>query len=353
MRTCCHWAMLLVLLTACSSRGASVPRLPPLVTPESNAAAKRALAYLVRVQQPDGSWVATAGYEGNRSGGYSCVMTSLAGLALLAGGNTPIEGDYAPNVRKATDHILKSANANGLIANRLNTLRPMYGHGFSMLFLAQVYGMQADPAEQERIRTVLEGAIDMTVRAQSKEGGWNYRPDQDSDEGSVTVTQMQGLRACRNAGIKVPKSTIDRATVYIENCAQPDGGIAYRIRNKGSLPTITAAAVATMFNAGEYQHPVAVGALRFTVDHLRSNKSDLWKAYRGHSYYGLFYAMQGVWLGGEKPWQELFPAVRDLLVAEQADSGAWEGDRVGVIYGTALAAVVLQIPNHYLPILQR
>ena len=30
-------------------------------------------------------------------------------------------------------------------------------------------------------------------------GGWYYSPDSDRDEGSVTVTQIQGLRAARNA----------------------------------------------------------------------------------------------------------------------------------------------------------
>ena len=325
--------------------------LPPLVNTQTRAAVKRGLDYLARAQRPDGSWQASGSYA--RQGGYACVMTSLAGLALLADGNTPVEGPYAIQVRKAADFVMRSANAAGVIAGRANTSRQMYGHGFSMLFLAEVYGMQPTPATQERIRKVLEAAVQLTVRAQSDDGGWNYRPDSGGDEGSVTVTQIQGLRACRNAGIKVPKSTIDRACTYIQNCSQSDGGIAYRLGTSGTRPAITAAAVATMYNAGEYENPVARGALQFTINHLRENKSDLWQAYRGHSYYGLLYAGQSLWFAGDELWREFFPLLRNGFLERQEENGSWVGDSVGPVYGTAIATLLMQMPNQYLPILQR
>ena len=344
-------ALLVVVSLAPSARGRTADSLPDLVTPESHTAVQRGLAYLARMQRPDGSWQATGRYS--REGGYPCVMTSLAGLALLSGGNTPVEGPYAANVRLAADYVLKSINGEGMISGRANTGRPMYGHGFSMLFLAQVYGMQPTPAVQERLRETLGAAVQLTVRAQSGDGGWNYRPDSGGDEGSVTVTQIQGLRACRNAGIKVPKSTIDRACTYIEKCQQGDGGIAYRLGNSGSRPAITAAAVATMYNAGEYENPVAVGALHYTMKLLNSKKSNLMEAYSGHSYYGLFYAGQSLWFAGEEQWREFFPLLREGLLKQQEESGQWTGSTVGTVYSTAIATILLQIPNHYLPILQR
>ena len=343
-------ALFFALVALCPVRAAIDP-LPELITPEAHAAVKRGLAYLARTQRPDGSWQAAGNYS--REGGYPCVMTSLAGLALLSAGNTPVEGPYAVNVRLAADFVLRSINGQGMIAGRANTGRPMYGHGFSMLFLAEVYGMHSTPAMQERIRGVLEAAVQLTARAQSGDGGWNYRPDSGGDEGSVTVTQIQGLRACRNAGIKVPKSTIDRACTYIEKCQQGDGGIAYRLGNSGSRAAITAAAVATMYNAGEYENPVAVGALRFTMQLLKSKKSNIMEAYRGHSYYGLFYAGQSLWFAGDRAWQDLFPPLREGLLAHQGESGAWSRSSVGDVYGTAVATILLQMPNQYLPILQR
>ena len=69
-------------------------------------------------------------------------------------------------------------------------------------------------------------------RAQSSAGGWIYTPDSGGDEGSVTVTQVQALRACRMAGIVVDKKTIDRAVDYIKKCQNPDGGISYSLGSR-------------------------------------------------------------------------------------------------------------------------
>src|SRR5207244_1378155 len=129
-------------------------------------------------------------------------------------------------------------------------------HGFSMLFLAEVYGMEEDEERQNQIKWALQKGVDLTARAQSRLGGWLYTPDMGGDEGSVTVTQVQALRACKNAGISVPKEVIDNAMRYLEKSVQPDGGIAYRVGMAGSRSPITAAAVACWFNAGQYNSPL-------------------------------------------------------------------------------------------------
>lgn len=339
----------MVVAAAPTAAPAQVPdSRPELITPRAEQAIGAALAYLARTQSRDGSW-----RTGSYSGSYPCAMTSLAGLSLMAAGNTPVEGKYAPNVRKAVDYVLSCADGqSGLIARAGEEQRPMYGHGFAMLFLAEAYGMERDVRRQQRIRTVLEAAIKLTGRSQSPAGGWYYGPDSNSDEGSVTVTQIQGLRACRNAGIMVPKQVIDNACKYIENSANPDGGIRYMVRQQGnSLPAITAAAVAVMYNAGEYENPVARGALKFIQDLM--TKSGPARAFGGHKFYSLLYASQAMYLTGEDNWSGFFPAVRDDLVATQSPDGSWAGDGVGATYGTAIGLLILQLPYRYLPILQR
>ena len=227
-----RWSALaaLVVTYAGGFAAAQVPVRPELITAETEAAIERGLAYLTRAQERNGSWPG-----GSRSRGYPCAMTALSGLALMAGGSTPSEGPYAVNVRRAVDYVLNCANRNGLIAKLGEEgARPMYGHGFGMLFLAQAYGTEQDPNQQRRIRRVLRHAVRLTVRSQSRDGGWLYTPDANGDEGSVTITQIQALRAARNAGIKVPKSTIKRACDYIAKCANADGGISYSLRSRGS-----------------------------------------------------------------------------------------------------------------------
>ena len=225
----------------------------------------------------------------------------------------------------------------------------MHGHGFAMLFLSQVYGAEEDPERARQIHAALKRAIKLTSRSQSKLGGWLYTPDANGDEGSVTVTQIQGLRGCRNAGIKVPLKTIDRAVEYIAKSAQPDGGIAYRAGMGGSRPAISAAAVATLYNAGQYDHAMARKCLAYVVKNVKVEGG----AVQGHYYYAHLYMSQAMWQVGGKHWRDYFPKMREHLIKSQSANGSWNGDGVGTIYGTAIATLILQLPYQNLPILMR
>ena len=351
MTTACRRTLVLALALVCPGvglRGGELSTRPELITPETEVAIQKGLAYLARTQSRAGSWRARTHYRG-----YPCAMSSLAGLALMAAGNTPCEGPHAIHVRRAVDYVLSCSNRNGLIAKvGEEGARPMYGHGFGMLFLAQAYGMEQDSDRQRKIRRVLERAVRLTARSQSGDGGWLYTPDANGDEGSVTVTQIQALRAARNAGIKVPKSTISRACAYIAKCANPDGGISYSLRSRGSSrPAITAAAVATLYNAGQYENPIALKALAYVKKQLKGTANR--RAWAGHAFYTLLYASQAMYLSSEENWKSFFPEQRDKLLKQQKQDGSWNGDHVGETYGTALALLVLHLPYRYLPILQR
>lgn len=335
------------LFSIAAANAETPPRLPPLITPETDTAIERGFEYLVRTQSREGAW-RNAGHMGT----YPVAMTSLAGLALLAGGNTTTEGEYAPQVSRALKYVLSSARPDGLISRVEEEARSMYGHGFSLLFLGQLYGMESNVDTQERIAKVLRRAIRLTAQSQSKLGGWYYTPESRNDEGSVTITQIQGLRSCRNAGIAVPKSTIDQAMGYLRKSSLPDGGIAYRAGLAGpSRPPITAAAVACWYNAGQYDNPLAEKALEFVKQQI--GRGETGGRGWGHYYYAHFYMAQVMWLSGEEDWRWYFPAMRDRLLAKQMTDGAWMGDHIGKTYGTAVTLVILQIPYGYLPILQR
>lgn len=320
-------------------------RLPPGITVETHAAIERGLAYLARVQDRSGSWSNRGQY-----GAYPVAMTALAGVALLMDGNTTTQGRYAPQVDRATRYLLQSVRPNGLIATTRQESRPMYGHGFSLLFLGQLYGMTEDPARAEEIHEVLRGAVVLTGRAQTPAGGWYYTPDSRNDEGSVTVTQVQALRSCRNAGVNVPKDVIDDAMKYLANSQNSDGGIRYSLRQpRGhSRPAITAAAAACWFNAGEYDNPRAKRALEFCKPLISPRGSQ-----GGHDFYAHLYLAQALYVSDDPYWETYFPQRRDFLLARQRPNGAWQGDSVGEVYGTALALIVLQLPYNQLPIMQQ
>jgi len=321
-----------------------VPHLPEGITPETKAAIDRGLAYLARTQDRTGSWSNRGGY-----GKYPVAMTALAGVALLMDGNTTTQGRYAPQVDRAARYLMQSTTPSGLIARSDFEARPMYGHGFTMLFLGQLYGVTEDVARAKEIHDLLGRAVDLTSRAQSRLGGWMYTPTARSDEGSVTITQVQALRSSRNAGVAVPKQVVDDAMDYLAKSQNSDGGIRYTLGYRGaSRVPITAAAVCCWFNAGEYESPQAARALAFCKDKLPPGTVS-----GGHDYYAHLYFAQALFVSGDPYWNEYFAKRRDFLLREQGEDGAWWGDGVGDIYGTAIALVILQLPFNQLPIMQR
>ena len=62
--------------------------------------------------------------------------------------------------------------------------------------------------------------------------------------------------------------------------------------------------------------------------------------------------VQGMWLAGGKDWLEWYPAIQEELLQFQQPNGSWE-DQFSPEYGTAMACIILQMPNCYLPIFQR
>ena len=319
--------------------------LPKHITPQAREAIERGLAYLAKTQDRQGSWSNRGNY-----GAYPVAMTALAGLALLMDGNTTTQGRYAPQVDRATNFILRSVQANGMIAGGREEARPMYGHGFSMLFLSQLYGMTEDDVRSAQIKEVLERGVVLTGRAQSDPGGWIYTPDGGGDEGSVTITQVQALRSCRTAGVAVPKEIIDRAMKYLIDSQNSDGGIRYSLRQRGggSRAPITAAAVLCWYNAGEYNNPFAKKAMEYSKDKIKPGATQ-----GGHDFYAHFYFSQALYVGSDPYWDEYFPKRRDYYLSQQAAEGYWMGDGVGDIYGTAVALVTLQLPYNLLPIMQK
>ena len=219
-----------------------------------------------------------------------------------------------------------------------------------MLFLSQLHGMVEDPARADAIQEVLGAGVQLTSRAQSTLGGWFYTPNSRSDEGSVTITQVQALRSCRNAGVSVPKATIDTAMQYLVASQNSDGGIRYTASQRGgsSRPALTPAAVCCWFNAGQYDNPHALKALAYCKQVLQSRMTRT-----GHDYYGHLYLAQALYISRDKIWPEYFRQRCEFLLREQLPDGSWYGDGVGDVYGTAIALVILQLPYNQLPIMQQ
>jgi len=308
----------------------------------------KGLDWLAGRQSRRGNWAANEGR-------YPTAMTALAGTALLMEGSTTTQGRYAEPVRNAVDYLVARARPNGLIGDPKNDDRYTYGHGFAMLFLSQVLGEEEDERRREELVQVLTKAVEFSGRAQTKDGGWGYvsaKDGHDFDEGSTTITQVQGLRGCRNAGIPVPREIIAKAIAYIHACTLPDGGVQYSSKGGGGRPAISAAAIACLFNAGEEDDTHVPRMLAYADKHLGNIANNSF----GHWHYAHFYYAQVMYRAGGRKWEAYRSQMEKRLLAEaQADRGGvcWPQGYIGPVYTTATNLTILQLDKAALPIYQR
>lgn len=359
-RTAIAMSVVGLLLVTASARADEVPE-------KVKTAIDRGLKWFADQQNRDGHWEANGGQ-------YPTAMTALAGMTMLMEGSTLREGKYADNLRRAVDWLMDRAQNSGLIGNPNNpteAARYMYGHGFGLLFLACVYGEEEDADRRKKLEKLLTKAVEFVGKAQTTRGGWGYvsaADGSDFDEGSVTITQLQALRAARNAGIVVPKSIIDKAVKYLEQSTTPRGGVIYSLAhgtaaNGGERPPLTAAAVACAFSAGEYGSGLAKKWLEYCKQNIPIGKGRI-----GHDEYLHYYLSQAVYVLGDNGYARLFPkagkddqltwskykaGMFEHIVNSQNRDGSWSGGYIGPTFTTATYLTILQLENGNLPIYQR
>lgn len=369
-----------IAISFCSVAGMLVLAAAPVagqekLTAEHKEAVRKGLDWIAKTQARDGHWEANGGQ-------YPTSMTGLAGMALLMEGSTLRDGRYSKNIRRAVDWLLERTQRNGLIGNVANQSeagRYMYGHGFALLFLASAYGEEEDGERRKRLEEVLTNAVKFVGDAQSTHGGWYYisaKDCGDQDEGSVTITQVQALRAARNAGISVPTKIIEKAQSYLEKSTTDRGGVIYslgragRAAAGGERPALTAAAVSCGFSAGEYSSPIVKKWLKFCNGAIRPMSSG--HARMGHDEYTHYYYSQALYILGDDRLAKLFPEMTAEerltwskykketfahLLKTQSSDGSWSGTGswgyIGPIYATSIYLTILQLDNANLPIYQR
>jgi hypothetical protein len=248
------------------------------------------------------------------------------------------------------------------------------------MFLSCVYGEEEEGDRRKKLEDILTRAAQFSHDAQTRKvsrkdnktelGGWGYvsaKEGNNFDEGSVTVTQVQALRAARNAGIKVPPKAIKMAVAYLEECTNAQGGVIYSLGGGGGgdgRPALTAAAISCGFNAGEYNNPLVKRWFTF----CQQNVPILGGGRFGHDEYTHYYYAQSIYMLGEEGYGKMFPnakeadmltwskyrkATFDNLVRTQQADGSWTGGHVGPVFITAVHLSIMQLDNAVLPLYQR
>ena len=287
----------------------------------------RGLAWLAGQQQPSGAW------------STNTALNALPLLAFLSAGHTPDAKDqYAPIVDRGFRFLLAQQGKDGSFT--AGGAR-MYGHGIATLALAEVAGMSR---RASKARPNLERAVQLTLRAKAvdkgafHEGGWRYLPTSTDSDLSVTVWQITALKAASEAGVAVPRATMERAAAYIRRCAHPSGGFGYQ---PGGIPNAsrTAGGILALRLCGAPDDPLVPRARQW----LRANPLTWENEYFYHTAYHCAAAGSGF---DDK-----------ILTGHQNTGGSWPAPpqapdelRAGPLYTTSMAVLALTAHWDYLPV---
>ena len=321
--------ILLAMISATYAQGIFGNTVGEPVPPEVEKMYKKGLEYLVKNQQPNGTW-------GNDYYSREPGVVGLAILALLAHGEDPNFGPYSKTVKRATDYLLKQQNSStGMIGSS------MYNHGFATLALAEIYGT----LNNDKLGPALEKAVKLLLSSQARNpyNSWRYSPSGRDADTTAAGACMVALFAARNAGVGVPQSALEKGMDYYKRCQSADGGFGYTSPGGSNAPR------------------TAIGTLVYALG--KKKKSAVWKqslAYlkkRGYQsdhyyYYYVYYMPQALFQSDIEQWKKWNKINIQALKARQSSSGAWSGSH-GVVFSTSSALLSLALNYRFLPIYER
>lgn len=327
--------------------GPPATRDPIRVDEKTDQVIKGALKWLASRQSPNGAWASS-----DMEQQHPIAITGYALMAFQAGGQLPGEGEYGKQVSLGMQYLVDSIAPDGLFGNK-NNGQYMYGHGVATIALAELYGQTKSPT----LRAKLDKVVKVIVSSQNNEGGWRYRPIAYQADISVTVLQVVGLRAAKNAGLDVPQATIDRAVDYVKKCYHPPtGGFSYQ---PGQSPGFarTGAAIYSLQVCGLYDDPMVKAGSDYLFKNFNASRAEWFT-------YGNFYAAPAQYMVGGDTWSRWYGLLKEALVKRatvKGDMAYWDpndtqldgGRNVGAIYSTSVYTMILAMPYHYIPLYQR
>jgi hypothetical protein len=386
-------------------------------TRESETAVERSLRWMVANQSADGHWDAEdfgagqvrmdenevdrnfAGREADTG------LTALVTLSFLGAGYTHENGQYALEIDRALDWLIRQQGDDGNLCGNAEHYARMYCHAMATYALAEAYGMQdqtllgpilppevfsvpADfmelaaattaatatsqsgilliaatsarrnmEADQRawslrrvddlRLRGALARAVAFTIGQQDpKSGGWRYKFLQEGDV-SMFGWQMMSLKSAEIAGVSIPGKVRERMDGFLNSVRQGNSGglFGYRrnlVKNgKDTEPVTPTMTAEALFCQQMLGYPQDSESSRESIAYLMRNTPRLSDA----NYYYWYYGTLAMYQNGGRPWQDWNSVVRDLLISQQIQngpmSGSWDPSDKWGRYGGRLYSTAL------------
>ena len=306
----------------------------------------RALWWLKKVQNPDGSW-------GESS---KPAMTGLALLTFLAHGETPTSKHFGTTVKKAMQWLvedpidIRSSHA--------------YPHSIKTYALAEAYAMTGISMLEDKMNE----CIRILIKGQQAGGSYNYHYSKDESRQDLSFAgwNFQALKAADGAGCDEPglQEAIYKAVGWLKkNCATNTFNYSNtnnELKGTGGKGKNTMRAVGTLcmqlFGAGD--DPGIEDELYAIAQTDYAQLS--WEKPPGGSLYCWYYATQAMFQAGGDFWAPWNKKFQKELNDNQNKEGywVWPGDGhvpggaeslTGKVYATTLCALQLTVYYRYLP----
>jgi len=317
---------------------------------ESEEAVLRGLRWLVKNQNPDGSWGAA-----NKG-----AMTGFAILSFLGHGETPVSPEFGPAVGKALDWLtLTGAKFEGRLSMAMAFSQPgVYEHAIAAYALGEYYTMTKD----ERVVDLLTRAVGYIVDGQSPDGGWVYGYTKEGDgDTSVTGWQIQALKAAHLTGLNMPgvDAALDKAMLDLKRVQGPKGGFGYRTPGDGY--TLAGVGVLCTYFWKQKKDESVRNGIEFIMTETDKNYPIEYQGEKANLY-AWYYDTQACLMVGGAAWTKWNRLFQTEIVKAQAPDGSWPPMKGkspgelqsnptgnGPLYRTNLCILMLEVYYRYMP----
>ena len=321
----------------------------------------RALWWLAKVQNPDGSWGKS----------QKEAMTGLAVLTFLAHGETNSSKHFGKNVKMGVKWLCEKVEGNeGQILGRNNNGgdgsvgRSVYSHALVAYALSEAKAMIG----ASQLEDAMNKAIKVIIKGQNPNGGfwYNYATSGPTNLSNASFN-YQALKAAYAAGSDVPglyeaieksikhlKDTCQETTWYYRSNSEHPRGPSMRavgtlcLQLLGEPDCEEAQRIGKFIENNDMQYLVWKGDKKFNGPYA-------------FPLYSWYYATQVMFHRGGTGWKNWNRKFQKLLLDNQFKDGHWESpssiesmrfNMAGIdhqVYGTTLCALMLTVYYRYLP----
>jgi len=271
---------------------------------DGDAYVMKALRWLKKNQNKDGSW--------GTNDGYRTSMTALSILTFLAHGETPNDSEeFGDTVNKALQFLIDEYD----YSKRLFKYKDgnNYSHPMAVYALSEAYSMTRNP----QVKEVAESATTRLVEGQYKNGSWAYNmrgPEVNKNypvgDTSYAGWCAQAIKAAHTAELDVPglDECYNKAKHGFDDLSHPEGGFGYNQPGRGGLSSVGALCMQLL---GEYDNPKVLKAMELMKDatyDFEHWESQPWRGGSSPVYYWYYLTQAKFQVGGEtfKSWNMKF-----------------------------------------------